>query len=848
MNVNGTRFHLLYGEADWTGCYVPARGQSVAELNQTAAPSSFDWMGDYLQLRAQPPIFHQSEGNARPDSTVHLRRGMVRDWRGTWYWIDRSQTRIVQRRSDRRQVEILYPAPRVQTRTPGARPGHFAPQEISLILGLRRTSGQRLPSLVRRQRLAGLALTTSGFLVAGVTPPNAGLLRLDLWRESEWEFLPFPDDSFIPAELAATPDGGLLILDRENAEFWRLYSDFQLPQEATRQETTPAFVPADGSPPTTNNTAAYRYSLDDLSPLAIEAGPDDSVLILTTEENSWNVYRYQNTHDPDQWYRVRYSLQNAVRQQIDEIDISLDIQGRDIAFLNWTSACYERGELPWLDFNPRASTTGVPLLFVAHQSGKQVIAFEMQPTVEPDNDNRTIEGTLKILSDYLPMRNWGGRGLVATGCRVYYDSSEGRSDQLSFVPLARFGEARYEAHGVLVTPYDFLHELDIQPFDGETTGCVWHRVMVDAYIPPGTRIRVRARAADAPDLLVQERWRSQPALALRPQGSELPFYTVPTLPQSGDGLRSPKANAGTWELLLQEVQGRYVQLELTVEGNGRATPRLYALRLWYPRFSYLQYLPAIYREDPFHASFLERWLANFEGVFTELEDMIDQLALLFDPRTAPADALDWLAGWIGLLLDPVWSTEQRRLFIRHAMTFYRLRGTILGMHVALSLYLDESFRDEIFFESALLANQRSRVRIIEPAYYVGVESQTLIHDPDDNVAVRRREQCAVAHTFRVLVPYDMSHEQVAMIHRIVELVKPAHTDFSLVPYNEGFLVEMVYLGVDSILTGDYPQQAMILDEGRLDYALLQEAEDQQDVGRFVIGTNRLPDQTDEPPE
>jgi hypothetical protein len=59
---------------------------------------------------------------------------------------------------------------------------------------------------------------------------------------------------------------------------------------------------------------------------------------------------------------------------------------------------------------------------------------------------------------------------------------------------------------------------------------------------------------------------------------------------------------------------------------------------------------------------------------------------------------------------------------------------------------------------------------------------------------------------------------------------------------------MVYLGVDSILTGDYPQQAMILDEGRLDYALLQEAEDRQDVGRFVIGTNRLPDQTDEPPE
>ena len=83
---------------------------------------------------------------------------------------------------------------------------------------------------------------------------------------------------------------------------------------------------------------------------------------------------------------------------------------------------------------------------------------------------------------------------------------------------------------------------------------------------------------------------------------------------------------GTWEILFQNINGRYLQLELTIQGNGRSTPAIRALRAWYPRFSYLeQYMPTIYREDPLSAFFLERWLANFEGLYTNLEDKIEQV-------------------------------------------------------------------------------------------------------------------------------------------------------------------------------------------------------------------------------
>ena len=52
-------------------------------------------------------------------------------------------------------------------------------------------------------------------------------------------------------------------------------------------------------------------------------------------------------------------------------------------------------------------------------------------------------------------------------------------------------------------------------------------------------------------------------------------------------------------------------------------PRLHALRIYYPRFSYLtRYLPGVYQEDAVSASFLDRFLANVEGTNTAIEDRI----------------------------------------------------------------------------------------------------------------------------------------------------------------------------------------------------------------------------------
>ena len=165
---------------------------------------------------------------------------------------------------------------------------------------------------------------------------------------------------------------------------------------------------------------------------------------------------------------------------------------------------------------------------------------------------------------------------------------------------------------------------------------------------------------------------------------------------------------------MQNGEKRFLQLRLAFAGNGQKTPRLSALRIYYPRFSYLEnYLPSIYREDEQSAFFLDRFLANFEGVFTNIEDRIVAAQMLFDIRSAPSESLEWLANWFGIILDPNWDDAKRRLFIKRALDFYQFRGTMRGLRAALRLALYPCADEGIFDAQTSEEKRRDPIRIVE---------------------------------------------------------------------------------------------------------------------------------------
>jgi len=205
-------------------------------------------------------------------------------------------------------------------------------------------------------------------------------------------------------------------------------------------------------------------------------------------------------------------------------------------------------------------------------------------------------------------------------------------------------------------------------FDSAEIGTTWDKLLADVCVPPDTAIEIESRAGDEQSGVMQvlAPWSPQPAPYLRPGGPELPF-----LRREAARATRRDAGVGTWELLLQNAHGRFLQLRGRLRSNnGISTPRLRALRVWAPRFAYTQrFLPAVYREDGQQAVFLERWLANFESTLTHIEDKVANVEALFDARTVPTGALDWLAEWFELALDPAWDERRNRLFVKHAMDF-----------------------------------------------------------------------------------------------------------------------------------------------------------------------------------
>jgi phage tail-like protein len=805
--------------------------------NDTHPPLEWDCDMRSLRLAHEVPLFRKQTNMPLVD--IHRRRGAGRDRDGNWYWIDDDESSIRCLRSGSYQSVLYWSANVPDTLTEGSvstagEERTFAP------LPPRR---QEAP----RQRLRGLTVTTRNYLVVGDST-NHGLLLFDLYNGGNPTLQRWPEGvAFAPWDMAATPDGGLLILDRVHNRYWRLDCHLRLAADLRGNEEA-TFQPlqdGQGQQRKHRRISPHGYGLtkeDGITPLSaisIEMGPDGHVLVLETELPmdpqlaASTIYEYDGArllhvyHLSEEQNRVEI-MDPSVGEGIIEL---YAVVAADFAYVeDGGVAAQVPNGCNCIDTS--GSAAGMRhMLYLTDIRGKQAFGFRIDSQRERLLDERA----------FLPLRRWGNKGIVSVDGQVYYDFRSvpgAKQHDERWVPLMIFSECHYTTLAVLYTPTNFItaggdgeqgmgliessEESPAQhgsngrsrqrgkqliavekpatppavpggPFDSNIGGCAWHRLLLDAQIPVGTEISIRARASDDPQLLHYTAWIDQPSLYLRSGGAELPYY------DPWHDLRDPKQPqmplpdyTGTWEILFQRITGRYLQLELTISGGGRATPAIRALRAWYPRFSYLEhYLPAIYSEDPLWSPFFERWLANFEGLYTNLEDKIEHVAELFDPRAAPAEGLEWLACWFGLVLDPQWDEQRRRLLIRHIDQLYRRRGTLYGIEIAARLYLDPVVTNSLFDPNCL---GTGTVRIVEQ--FLTRDTGGLVYgDPGS----ARTSAGGTAYRFSVLVPHDLDDEQLDMVRRIVELEKPAHTDFSLGRYWDYFNVGTARLGQDTSL-------------------------------------------------
>lgn len=272
---------------------------------------------------------------------------------------------------------------------------------------------------------------------------------------------------------------------------------------------------------------------------------------------------------------------------------------------------------------------------------------------------------------------------------------------------------------------------------------------------------------------------------------------------------------------------RYLWLRVTLSSrDGPASPTLLGVQAQTPGGSYLDHLPYVYSRDPDRSGLSKLVLdqadpADYEpgdldylrreysrtppegnqvgrlldlarSQLGDLEQAIDDLPRSFDPVTAPAFMLDWLASWLAFqvpprLLDGTHPDDVRRLLLGLA-ALYRRRGTPRGVADFVEIYaqvrphLFEDYRERPLWmvgDTPLGFGTGLPDREVE-GMLVG-EAVVGETGPEDPVQIGAALFASTAHRFQVVVPPKPGLDAAArsLITSVVEAERPAHTAFHI---------------------------------------------------------------------
>ena len=235
---------------------------------------------------------------------------------------------------------------------------------------------------------------------------------------------------------------------------------------------------------------------------------------------------------------------------------------------------------------------------------------------------------------------------------------------------------------------NFLTPTLVSP-DGKDRG--WLRAEILADLPPGATLRVKYASSSDPVLtanitrilsdatVAPNKCRQRVEQLLRTDWVDTFEYQGAASPSpcaQGEPMPSP---VRTVPLYSAAGSALWLSIELRA-AEPNQFPRLRALNVRYPNLSLMRHLPAIYRSkdgdrDGLLPSLVEVLQATTEG----LQERIERLGTLIDPKTAPPEWLDFLATWLGMPWHEALAPGVKRSLLGAAGGLLGQRGTRAGL-------------------------------------------------------------------------------------------------------------------------------------------------------------------------
>ncbi len=330
-----------------------------------------------------------------------------------------------------------------------------------------------------------------------------------------------------------------------------------------------------------------------------------------------------------------------------------------------------------------------------------------------------------------------------------------------------------------------------QPLDSNIYRCQWHKILVKTdSIPIGTSIKIWTYTSEN-ELTPTD------IQALQPED----WHT---------------GQLNVKDLLILSPPGRFLWLKIELAGNGTDTSTIKQLKVYFPRLSYLQYLPAVYQSDPISKDFLERFLSIFETVLSSVENKIDRIAEYFDPDGVPdREFLEWLASWVDMKFYQGWSLETCRRLLRHAPELYRQRGTVAGLKLIISLAfgVEVEILEHFRLRRWLFLNSQSSLTVGAVLWGNQILNYPNLGENSHlgNLTVQGSPEpiadmfSGFAHRFTVFILAAQSRSETeTQIRALIEAEKPSHTQYALQKVEPRFRVGVQSTLGFNTMVGAYP--------------------------------------------
>lgn len=321
-------------------------------------------------------------------------------------------------------------------------------------------------------------------------------------------------------------------------------------------------------------------------------------------------------------------------------------------------------------------------------------------------------------------------------------------------------------------------------FDSQENGCTWHKVKMWIEVPEGMYFEIFYFASDYK--------------SYGEDGKDLDMYMMDNSISDDNKemylkdfwkriCENKKPIVNAEDALFINAQGRYLFIMLKMKYNylkeGSNSLTIKKIRIYYPRMSFLDYLPAVYQEDPESKDFLERFLSIFSTIYDEMEESIDNMAKNFDADTVEGDFLKWLSSWLAIAADDRWDQNSLRELTKRAPEIYKIRGTKRALEKMIRIYTGETpIIIEFFQYKELLMDAEVAENLIK-----------LYGDDPYTFSVLVRSACV-----------KENHQKIA-VKKILQEEKPAYTKARLIILKSSIeLDEHTYLGINSNLSGGSP--------------------------------------------